>query len=206
MLKFLFDLDGTLTKQETLPLIARHFRIEGEIASITAETVAGHIPFAESLRRRVGLLGQLPVTEVAALLENVELHPLTIKFMQGHRQNCHVVTGNLSCWTQLLLKKIGCPYHASVAQVKNNRVTKLRRILNKEKIVRHYMRTGHQVVFVGDGGNDAAAMRAATVPIAAALTHTPAPATLAAAHFVAATDNDLCNLLRNFERQLSLPQ
>ena len=28
MTKFIFDLDGTITKEETLPLIARHFKVE----------------------------------------------------------------------------------------------------------------------------------------------------------------------------------
>ncbi len=31
MTKFIFDLDGTITKQETLPLISKCFKIEKEI-------------------------------------------------------------------------------------------------------------------------------------------------------------------------------
>ena len=39
MTKFIFDLDGTVTKEETLPLIAKHFSVEGEIMELTRNTV-----------------------------------------------------------------------------------------------------------------------------------------------------------------------
>ena len=48
MTKFIFDLDGTVTKQETLPLISKHFNIQDEIDNLTMETVKGNIPFIES--------------------------------------------------------------------------------------------------------------------------------------------------------------
>ena len=44
MTKFLFDLDGTITKQETLPLIAKAFGVEA-IEGLTKETIAGNVPF-----------------------------------------------------------------------------------------------------------------------------------------------------------------
>ena len=40
MTKFIFDLDGTITKEETLPLIARHFKVEEKIEELTRATVA----------------------------------------------------------------------------------------------------------------------------------------------------------------------
>ena len=47
MTKFIFDLDGTVTKEETLPLIAKHFSVEEEIETLTKQTVMGQIPFVE---------------------------------------------------------------------------------------------------------------------------------------------------------------
>ena len=52
MTKFIFDLDGTVTKEETLPIIAKHFSVEEEIEKLTKQTVMGHIPFVESFIRR----------------------------------------------------------------------------------------------------------------------------------------------------------
>ena len=74
MTKFIFDLDGTITKEETLPVIAKYFSIEEEVEELTKQTVMGHVPFVESFIRRVSILGKLPIDEIDALLEDVELH------------------------------------------------------------------------------------------------------------------------------------
>ena len=52
-MKFLFDLDGTVTSAETLPIIANHFNCLEEIGELTKRTVQGNIPFVESFIRRV---------------------------------------------------------------------------------------------------------------------------------------------------------
>ena len=40
-MKFLFDLDGTVTSKETLPIIAEHFGVQDQIAELTHHTVQG---------------------------------------------------------------------------------------------------------------------------------------------------------------------
>ena len=62
-MKFLFDLDGTVTSQETLPVIANHFKCQEEIAELTKKTIAGNVPFVESFIRRVNILGKYSVKE-----------------------------------------------------------------------------------------------------------------------------------------------
>ena len=47
-MKFLFDLDGTVTSEETLPIIANHFNCVEQISELTARTVQGNVPFIES--------------------------------------------------------------------------------------------------------------------------------------------------------------
>ncbi len=74
MVKFIFDLDGTLTKKETLPIISDYFSLQEKIAELTTQTVQGNIPFVESFIRRVSILGKCPVSEVSELLAKVELH------------------------------------------------------------------------------------------------------------------------------------
>ena len=56
MTKFIFDLDGTITKEETLPVIAKYFSIEEEVEELTKQTVMGHVPFVESFIQRVSIL------------------------------------------------------------------------------------------------------------------------------------------------------
>lgn len=194
-MKFLFDLDGTVTSQETLPVISKHFGLEAEIERMTQDTVKGNIPFIESFIRRVNILGQLPVSEISELLANVPLYPMIAQFIRDNRQDCVIVTGNLECWCQALGHKIGCMAYYSTADVENDRVVKLRTILRKEQIVDQYKALGETVVFIGDGNNDLEAMRHANISIAAGLTHSPAKSLYSIADYIIFNENALCRQL-----------
>lgn len=74
MIKIIFDLDGTITKKETLPIISKYFNIEEEIEHLTAQTIQGNVPFMESFIKRVHILGKFPVDEIARHLEKVPLY------------------------------------------------------------------------------------------------------------------------------------
>lgn len=105
-IKFIFDLDGTVTSQETLPLIASHFGVQEEIAELTLQTIRGNVPFMESFIKRVHILGQLSVSGINDLLENVPLYEKIHSFILSNPDKCVIATGNLSCWTDKLLRKI----------------------------------------------------------------------------------------------------
>lgn len=194
-IKFVFDLDGTVTAEETLPLMAKHFKVEEEIDELTRETVQGNIPFVESFIRRVFILGKLPVDAVADLLGTSKLHERLVAFIREHPENCAVATGNLACWSHKLLDKIGCEWHCSDAIVENNQVVKLTKILRKEQVVEDYRRDGFTVVFIGDGNNDLEAMRVADVAIAVGTTHEPAKSILPVADYLIFEDEALCRQL-----------
>ena len=195
MTKFIFDLDGTVTKQETLPLISKHFKIQDEIDNLTMETVKGNIPFIESFIRRVYILGKLPIDEVSALLEKVELYADVVKFIREHKEDCIVATGNLECWIDKLSKKVGCCCYCSDGIIENNQVKKLTRILKKENLVERYQSEGEKVVFIGDGNNDVEAMRLADISIASGLTHMPANSVLSIADYLVFNEEALCRQL-----------
>lgn len=193
--KFLFDLDGTLTREETLPLIGAHFGIEGEIRALTEETVRGAVPFPASLTARVMALGAYPIDEIAGLLERVPLHEPLVSFLQARAEAAAIVTGNLDVWTARLLRRIGCRAYTSRASVEAGRVTGIAAILDKRTVVRHYQAEGARVVFVGDGANDLEALEAADIAIGAGLTHPPAAPVLAAAHRVFYEPKEMCAYL-----------
>lgn len=194
-MKFLFDMDGTITSCETLPIISAHFKISEEIDELTKETVKGNIPFIESFIRRVNILGKLPVSEVSNLLETVPLYHKISSFIQTHRADCIVVTGNLRCWCDKLSKKIGCQSYFSEALVEDDKVQKIESILRKEQIVDMYKALGETVVFIGDGNNDLEAMRHANISIATGLTHTPAKSLYAIADYIVFNEEALCRQL-----------
>lgn len=195
-MKFLFDLDGTVTAAETLPIISSHFGCAEKIAELTARTVQGNVPFVESFIRRVNILGAYSVKETSDLLAEVPLYPQVAKFIAEHSEDCVIVTGNLTCWCQGLFKKIGCQCYGSEAVVEGDKVVKLKSILRKEQIVDQYKAIGETVVFIGDGNNDLEAMRHANICIAAGLTHNPAQSLLSICDYVIYNETALCRQLR----------
>ena len=103
-MKYLFDLDGTITSQETLPIISEYFGCTEQISELTTRTVQGNIPFIESFIRRVNILGNFPVSEISSLLKNVSLYSEVIDFINTHKEDCIIVTGNLTCWCRELFE------------------------------------------------------------------------------------------------------
>lgn len=195
MTRFIFDLDGTVSAEETLPLIASHFHIEEEIRALTQETIAGTIPFIDSFIKRVHLLSHLPVSAVCELLGTVRLFPSVLAFIAAHPKNCAIATGNLDCWVAALLRRIGVASHSSSALVVDNRVARITAILQKEDVVSLYKERGETVVFIGEGNNDMEAMRHADISIASALVHTPANSVLSIADYLVFEEGTLCRLL-----------
>lgn len=194
-IKFIFDLDGIVTSQETLPLIAKHFKVEEDIENLTKETIQGNIPFIESFIRRVFILGKLPVSEVAILLEKTKTYPQLLDFIHRNLSNCVIATGNLECWSDKLLARIGCESYCSESIVENNQVVKLTKILRKELVVEKYQQEGYKVVFIGDGNNDLEAMRTADIAIAVGMTHFPSKSILPITNYLIFNETALCRQL-----------
>lgn len=194
-MKFLFDMDGTVTSCETLPLIASYFDIESRINDLTRETIQGNIPFIESFIRRVNILGEFPVSKISALLSTAPLYPKVATFIKENRKDCVIVTGNLRCWCEKLGTLIGCKGYYSECEVRNDKIVKLSSILRKEDIVDQYKMLGETVVFIGDGNNDLEAMRHANISIAAGLTHNPAKSLYAITDYIVFSEEALCRQL-----------
>lgn len=195
-MKFLFDLDGTVTSEETLPIIANHFNCVEQISELTAKTVQGNVPFIESFIRRVNILGAYSVSETTRLLSEVPLYPTIAKFIEEHKEDCVIVTGNLTCWCEGLFKKIGCQCYGSEALCEDDKVVKLKTILRKEQIVDQYKALGETVIFIGDGNNDLEAMRHANVSIATGLTHNPAQSLMPICDYVIFNEQALVRQMR----------
>lgn len=195
MTKFIFDLDGTITSEETLPIISKHFGIEQKIDELTKETIQGNIPFIESFIKRVHILGELPVDEISNLLENVSLYPKVYEFIQEHKNDCVIATGNLNCWVNKLVDKIGCASFTSDAEIKNNKISKLTKILKKENVVEMFKNTGEKTIFIGDGNNDMEAMRLADISISSGLTHYPAKSVITITDYLVFSEEALCRQL-----------
>ncbi len=195
MTKFIFDLDGTVTSQETLPIIANYFNVSQDIENLTRETVQGNIPFVESFIRRVYVLKKIPINEISLLLEKTKLYSQVLNFISENKDNCAIATGNLDCWVDRLSKKIGCSCYTSEAKAKNNYIDRITHILKKEDVVKKYKNSGNKVVFIGDGNNDMEAMRISDVSIACGLTHYPSKSILTITDYLVFEEESLCRQL-----------
>ena len=145
MFKILFDLDGTLTAQETLPLIARTFNIEKNLEELTRQTIDGRVPFIESFISRVKLLATIPHEEISDLLVKVPLHGKIVDFITQNTDNCSLVTGNIDLWVKKLAERVGCEVHCSSGEVVDGQL-KLTSILDKSTVVEKYKAKGYKVI------------------------------------------------------------
>ena len=192
-----FDLDGTLTTTEVLPCIAAELGVSGEIATLTRLTMAGQIPFEDSMRLRTLILGQVPLARVHEVLISIPVAGVLLDFIQQNTDRCFVVTGNLDIWIAPLIERIGCGFFSSSAKLVDGMV-RLESILSKDKAVSALRTSGRfdRIVAVGDGANDVAMLHAADLGIAYGGVHAPAASAILAADMVVHDAGTLCKILK----------
>lgn len=161
---FLFDLDSTITKKEILPTISELIGKSDEMRELTEATMRGEIPFKTSFLSRVDILSSIDVSEVNRLVSEIPLNEAIVDFINTNSERCFVVTGNLDVWISGLMKKIGLKhsYYCSKANVKNDRISQVISVADKELIIKQFI---HPVVVVGDGDNDSGMARFANLAI-----------------------------------------
>lgn len=199
-MKFVFDLDGTLTKHETLPIIASEFDVEAEIAALTEKTVRGEVPFLEGFLQRVEILSKINPARISELLSKVEINPCLLEFILENKSDCIIATGNYRGWVDQLCKKFQCEYRCSEGAFVDGRV-KLSKVFAKDDLVKELKTQGEFVVYIGDGNNDAEAMRLADVGIACGIVHQPAASVIQVCDFAIYDDSTLTSFLRQIQTE-----
>ena len=194
---FCFDLDGTLTQRELLPLIANEVGLEHEFDVLTKLTIDGVISFEESLRLRFAILKHVPVQVVQDIICGATLFDRVIDFITEHRERCFIVTGNLDVWIKPLMQKIGCRYFSSRVQERNGTLLSLDYILRKSSAINELRKqyVDRKIVVFGDGLNDYPMFETADQAVAIGLTHQPSPALIAKSNFIIYEEEALCRLL-----------
>lgn len=190
---FLFDLDGTVTKEELLPRIARAIGEEHAIADLTRRTIAGDVPFESSLRERVKILGKANVTEVAEIVAGVELEPEIECFLKKNAHRSYIVTGNLDVWLAKLVERLPVPILCSKARSEGNRIVELTSVIDKGQAVRSL--GNGRFCAVGEGHNDLGMFEASAFSIAYGGVHDPAPGLYSVASHAIFNAETLCRLL-----------
>lgn len=197
---FCFDLDGTLTKEEILPIIAKEINIFEEINLLTKLTLEGTIPFVNSFKLRVKLLATVPVEDVVNIISNVKLDSELREFVRENKSDCYIVTGNLDVWIDDLIKtQYGCKYFSSKALLNDGKLKGVDSILNKGEAIDELRKTYQKIVTIGDSMNDCSMAEKADVSIAYGGVHDPVESLLKISDYLTYSSNSLVNLLQNLK-------
>lgn len=191
---FAFDLDGTVTQQEILPLIATEVGLKHEIAFLTKLTLEGVIPFEDSFRLRCAVLRSVPISTVLAIVASVTVDPFIEEFIRARQSQCTVVTGNLRCWVQPLVDRLGCQLLASEARVEGDRMTEVASVLNKGRALAGLKTTSRKIA-IGDSYNDLPMFEVADIGVAYGGVHDPIRALVDLSDYVVFEAETLCRLL-----------
>lgn len=193
---YCFDLDGTVTRLEVLPVIAAELGLAEEIGFLTQMTIRGQIPFEMSFRLRCRLLAEIEVDTVARIVEQVPLEEAIAGFIRDHREHCYIVTGNLDVWVRRLADSLGCVLYSSRAETRpDGRLGALTQVLRKSTAIRELRGQYDRVVCVGEGCNDLPMFEEADIGVAYGGVHPPAREVIDNAHYVVGRGETLCRLL-----------
>jgi len=193
---FCFDLDGTVTRLEVLPVIAAELGLAEEIGFLTQMTIRGQIPFEMSFRLRCRLLAEIEVDTVARIVEQVPLEERIADFIRAHREQCYVVTGNLDVWVRRLAASLGCRMFSSRAETRSDgRLGALTQVLRKSSAIRELRGQYDRVVCIGEGFNDLPMFEEADLGVAYGGVHPPAREVIDNAAYVVGEGETLCRLL-----------
>jgi HAD superfamily phosphoserine phosphatase-like hydrolase len=192
---YCFDLDGTVTVEEMLPMLSKEIGLYEEIEALTEATIKGLIPFRKSFLLRCRLLSEIPVSRVQAIVGGIGLHEMIVEFIKEKPGVCFIVTGNLDVWIKPLLEKLGCASLCSIATVQEDRLKQVEHVLNKGAAVQGLRSQFERIVSIGDGMGDVSMFEASDVRIAFGGVHPPIQSLIQFSDYVTFSQRGLCQLL-----------
>lgn len=174
------DMDSTLITIECIDEIADMHGLKPQVSAITEAAMRGEIDFAESLRRRVALLGGLDQSALQRVYdERLQLSPgaeTLLATVHAAGIKTLLVSGGFTFFTECLKPRLGLDYTAAnTLEVADGKLTG--RVLGNivdaqgkadwlQRVRDELGLTKAQVVAIGDGANDLKMMAEAGVSIA----------------------------------------
>lgn len=189
---FLFDFDGTLTKKEVLPEIAKLCKENDRIRELTDKTISGQISFVDSFSERVNILGHLEPGLVNEVIQQIPIFEELLEFILSNLNRCAVVTNNLDIWVKPFLDSLKIVNFCSIGKYESGR-TQIVKINKKEDALKDY--SNYFTVYTGDGANDAQIMRSCNLGIASNIIHNVPKNLLSVANLVVSSERTLCKIL-----------
>ena len=173
------DVDGTVILEEVIDLLGREAGFEEEISQITSQAMRGELDFESSLRKRVSLLADLPISVFDTVFKSIHLSPNAQKFISILQKNGILVGLVSSGFTPIvarLAKSLGIAYFsANQLEVKGGFLTGklVGQIISpqvKKEILEQWRKElqlpRERTVAIGDGANDLLMLKSAGLGIA----------------------------------------
>jgi phosphoserine phosphatase len=192
---FCFDLDGTITTQEILPLIASELDLYEEILTLTHATINGLIPFERSFKLRCKLLSDVPINKVQKIVSKVKLNNFIVDFIKENKNDCYVVTGNIQEWIEPIIKKLGCKFYCSKGKFNNNKLIGLDKIIDKGSVINSLKQQNNYIISIGDGMGDVSMFGESNIRIAFGGVHEPIETLIKNSDYLVYEGLSLCRLL-----------
>lgn len=193
---FAFDLDGTITKQEILPILAKYLNLYNEMQILTKMTLNGEITFEKSFLMRFYILNNIPISEIHKIIKNIPINNNIIKFIQENKEHCAVVTGNLDLWIKPIIDTLGCKCYSSKGRLSSDGRIELVEIMEKGRAIRQLRTEYKNIIAIGDSNNDVPMFEEADVAIAYGGVHKPTDKARLNSDYVTYDGGALCRLLR----------
>jgi phosphoserine phosphatase len=122
-----FDVDSTFIEQEAIELLAAKAGVLPEVARITESAMNGEIDFAQSLRKRVGLLKGLPIQVLDEVRDEIVLTDGAVELVELLHQLGHsvsLVSGGFVQIMQPIVSQLSIEYfRANVLEIHNDVLT-----------------------------------------------------------------------------------
>ena len=192
---YCFDLDGTITKDEILPILSKEVGLFEEIGALTDATVKGIIPFRKSFLLRCRLLREIPIARVQEIVNQVRFNEKILDFIKTNKENSYIVTGNLDAWVQPLIDQMGCKYFSSQAEISDGHLGDITYVINKDEALNKIRKKHDRLIAIGDGMGDVAMFEAADTSIAFGGAHRPVDTLIKLSDYVTFDEATLCRIL-----------
>ena len=174
------DMDSTLITIECIDEIADFAGKKAEVAGITEQAMRGELDYPQSLRKRVSLLKDLPVTALEDVYSNrLKLTPgaeALVAACRRHGVKLLLVSGGFTFYTERLKARLGLDYTISnTLEVREGRLTGAlvggivdadAKAAKFRSVMAELGARKEQTVAIGDGANDLKMMKEAGLSVA----------------------------------------
>jgi phosphoserine phosphatase len=164
---FMADMDSTIVSGETLDDMATLAGVGDEIAAITARAMRGELDFEQALRKRVGMLKNLPITIIEQAIDEMRLNAGAQQLLTHLKSSgiyCVLISGGFTQFTSVVADRLGFDQNLGNQLItdngyltgdvgtpildKNFKAAKLKKLSTGMQL------KSHETIAIGDGAND----------------------------------------------------